>query len=94
MRQLLKQEIQNNPENGKIIVECTKKGDPIPDEICNYLIEQRLRQSDCRVNGWVLEGFPESNAQFLRSNQLAKSDENQTITRSSVSYTHLRAHET
>ena len=64
MRQLLKAEIQNNPENGKIIVDCTKKGDPIPDDIVNYLLEQRLRQSDCRINGWVLEGFPETNAQI------------------------------
>lgn len=30
----------------------------------NYLLEQRLRQSDCRINGWVLEGFPETNAQI------------------------------
>ena len=30
----------------------------IPDNIVNQLIEKRLKQSDCRVNGWVLEGFP------------------------------------
>ena len=64
MRQLLKQEIQNNPENGKIIADCTAKGEPVPDDIVNYLLEQRLRQSDCRINGWVLEGFPETNAQI------------------------------
>ena len=29
----------------------------------NSLVEQRLKQSDCRVNGWVLEGFPETEAQ-------------------------------
>jgi adenylate kinase len=28
------------------------------------LIEKRLKQSDCRVNGWVLEGFPYSKAQI------------------------------
>jgi adenylate kinase len=27
------------------------------------LIEKRLKQSDCRVNGWVMEGFPYSKAQ-------------------------------
>lgn len=33
-------------------------GMQIPDEIVNGLIEKRLKQSDCKVNGWVLEGFP------------------------------------
>jgi len=27
------------------------------------LIEQRLKKPDCQVNGWVLEGFPETEAQ-------------------------------
>ena len=43
MRQLLKQEIQANTENGKIISDCTSKGEPIPDDIVNYLLESRLR---------------------------------------------------
>ena len=27
-------------------------------------MEQRLKQSDCRVNGWVLDGFPQTDAQI------------------------------
>jgi len=26
-------------------------------------MEQRLKQSDCKVNGWILDGFPQSEAQ-------------------------------
>lgn len=40
------------------------EGSDVPDEIINPLIEKRLRQSDCRVNGWVMEGFPYSKAQI------------------------------
>ena len=43
--------------------EALEKGEPIPDEIILRLVDARLRQSDCRVNGWVLDGFPENEAQ-------------------------------
>lgn len=55
---LLKNEIEKNPEVGKIISSCIDKGEMVPDNIVNNLIEQRLKQSDCKVNGYVMEGFP------------------------------------
>ena len=60
---LLKKLSKEQPDLGKIISQCYKVGAPVPDYIINSLIEQRLKQSDCRVNGWVLEGFPETEAQ-------------------------------
>jgi adenylate kinase len=33
-------------------------GNLVPDQIINTLVEKRIMQSDCRVNGWVLEGYP------------------------------------
>lgn len=27
------------------------------------MIDARIRQSDCRINGWILDGFPESESQ-------------------------------
>ncbi len=27
------------------------------------VIDERINQSDCRVNGWVLDGFPQNEAQ-------------------------------
>ena len=36
----------------------------VPDEVVISLVEQRIKQSDCRVNGWVLDGFPITDAQI------------------------------
>ena len=35
----------------------------MPDEILLRLVDDRIRQSDCRLNGWILDGFPETEAQ-------------------------------
>ena len=61
--ELLKEESEKNPGIKIKVREALEKGDPIPDEIILRLIDARLRQSDCRVNGWVLDGFPENEAQ-------------------------------
>ena len=63
-RALLKNEIRKNNDNSKEIVSCLESGDPVPDVIINQVIEKRIRQSDCKVNGWVLEGFPQTKAQM------------------------------
>jgi adenylate kinase len=36
----------------------------VPDQIVITLVEQRIKQSDCRVNGWILDGFPQTEAQI------------------------------
>ena len=54
----MKNEIQKNPEVGKVIKESFENGELVPDNIVNYHVEKRLKQSDCKVNGWVIEGFP------------------------------------
>ena len=36
----------------------------MPDYIINPLVEARLKQSDCRVNGYILDGFPETDSQI------------------------------
>jgi len=64
VKDLLKNEVHTNPENGKVISHCIDNGEPIPDHIVNPLVEQRLKQSDCRVNGWILDGFPETDGQI------------------------------
>lgn len=64
VRDLLKKELNENPENGAKIAKCIDSGETIPDSIVNNLIDNRLKQSDCRVNGWVMEGFPENDSQI------------------------------
>jgi len=61
--ELLKQEAEKNPGIKIKVREAMENGDPIPDEIILRLVDARLRQSDCRVNGWVLDGFPENESQ-------------------------------
>jgi adenylate kinase len=63
MKDMLKAEIQQKPHLGKAISAALHRGEPVPDAICIQLVEQRLKQSDCKVNGWILDGFPQSEAQ-------------------------------
>lgn len=66
---LLKKEIATNKDQGSTIAEAIDAGEPVPDHIVNQVIENRLQQTDCKLNGWVLEGFPCSKPQInlLRS---------------------------
>lgn len=41
-----------------MIKKCMDAGEMVPDNIVNNLVENRLEQNDCKVNGWVLEGYP------------------------------------
>jgi adenylate kinase len=67
---LLKEEVGKKTDNGVKIKKVLSAGDLVPDEIIISLVEQRLKQSDCRVNGWVLDGFPKSQAQMTLLNAL------------------------
>lgn len=60
----MKNEIARNPEAGKLISSSLDSGQLVPDSLVLPLVEQRLKQSDCRVNGWVLDGFPQTEAQI------------------------------
>lgn len=57
---ILKAEAERNPPIKIKLQESAEKGEPVPDEIMLRLVDERIRQSDCRVNGWVLDGFPET----------------------------------
>jgi len=63
VRDLLKTELRENPDNGAIISKCIDQGEPVPDKIVNHLVQTRLSQADCQLNGWIMDGFPESEAQ-------------------------------
>ena len=63
-RTLIKNEIKRKPELAHVITKCMNDGKLVPESIVIPLIEQRLKESDCRVNGWVLDGFPQNEAQI------------------------------
>lgn len=46
-------------------------GVDLPDDILLRVVDARLNQSDCRVNGWILDGFPQSEAQVHLLNSLS-----------------------
>ncbi len=58
--QLLRDEITKKSERGSSIKASIEKGEMVPDDIILTLIEQRLKMTDCRVNGWVMDGFPKT----------------------------------
>ncbi len=61
---VLQAEVARKTDIGRVIVECMDKGELVPDEIVVRLMQERLGQSDCKVCGWVLEGFPRSEGQI------------------------------
>jgi adenylate kinase len=55
---LLRDEVKRMPALAMVISRCIHEGKMVPDDIIIPLIEARIKQSDCKVNGWVMEGFP------------------------------------
>lgn len=62
-QKILKAEAERNPPIKIKLQEAAENGRPVPDEIILRLVDDRIRQSDCRVNGWILDGFPETESQ-------------------------------
>jgi len=57
---LLRNEISKKTERGNIISDAIKKGELVPDDVIMSIIENWIKQTDCRVNGWVMDGFPKT----------------------------------
>jgi len=60
---LLEEEIKGKTVKGQIAIELMEKGEEVSDKVMGKIVEERLNQPDCKVNGWVLEGFPLNEAQ-------------------------------
>lgn len=56
---LLRAEIKNETENGKIAKSFIDKGHLVPVELVASIIKDRLSQDDCK-NGYILDGYPRS----------------------------------
>ena len=64
--EVLREEIKNNTELGKIAAQYIEKGQLCPDDVTIEIIKKRLVQPDC-VKGFILDGFPRTipQAEFL-----------------------------
>ena len=54
---ILREIAKENTEIGNYIYETMSNGDLVKDEITYQLIEDRLKQDDCK-NGFIIDGFP------------------------------------
>lgn len=61
---MIKDIIHKGTEESKGLWKLMKEGEPIPDEIINKLIKERLEQLDAKLNGFVLENYPLNNDQM------------------------------
>lgn len=68
---LLRAEINNGTENGKIAKSYIDKGNLVPVELVATIIKERLSESDCK-NGYILDGYPRSVEQADMLEQINK----------------------
>jgi len=59
---ILREEVKQESELGKLAFPCMKKGELVPDEIILKMMEKRIKQADC-LNGFILDGFPRTHTQ-------------------------------
>jgi adenylate kinase len=62
---IFRERVRNDPfsELSQKIIETTKKGTLLPNEIVVPIVMDYLNQSDCQERGFVLDGFPRTKAQ-------------------------------
>jgi len=57
-------------ELGQKAKECMEAGELVPDEIITGLVANRLNEPDCKEKGWLLDGFPRTEAQAKEMEKL------------------------
>ncbi|MGB9615560.1 MAG: adenylate kinase [Fervidobacterium sp.] len=54
---IFREAIAKGTELGKKVQNIVSSGNLVPDDLTNALVEERLKQSDCK-NGFILDGYP------------------------------------
>ncbi|KAL0234111.1 hypothetical protein PCE1_001149 [Barthelona sp. PCE] len=62
---ILRREIRNKTELGKIADSHISNGNYVPDDIICGIVINRLSEPDCLEKGWLLDGFPRNRAQAI-----------------------------
>ena len=55
--------VNEKSELGMKAKEFMNSGRLVPDDLIINVVVQRLKQPDCQANGWLLDGFPRTQAQ-------------------------------
>ena len=48
---------------GAVAKDCMERGALVPDEIITHIVLDRISRSDCLERGWILDGYPRTQAQ-------------------------------
>ena len=64
MYELLVDQVRNKTELGQAIYENLINNKLISDEIVIGILKARLDRADCKLHGFVLEGFPKNDSQL------------------------------
>ena len=59
---MIRAQVKAGTEGGKSVAATMQRGDLVPDELVNRLVEERLKEPDCRL-GFVLDGYPRTAGQ-------------------------------
>ncbi|KAL3945616.1 MAG: hypothetical protein SGBAC_000272 [Bacillariaceae sp.] len=60
---MLRAAVAAETEVGKMAKDFMDSGKLVPDEVIIGIVKDRLDESDCKENGWLLDGFPRTQAQ-------------------------------
>mmetsp|Transcript_59309 Transcript_59309/g.171364 ORF Transcript_59309/g.171364 Transcript_59309/m.171364 type:complete len:262 (+) Transcript_59309:284-1069(+) len=60
---MLRAAVAAGTEVGKMAKDFMDSGKLVPDEVIIGVVKDRLDESDCKDNGWLLDGFPRTQAQ-------------------------------
>lgn len=60
---MLRDEVRRKTEIGLKAQEYMNQGKLVPDSVIIEIVLNRIRQPDCVENGWLLDGFPRTDAQ-------------------------------
>lgn len=58
--QMVKDYVRREGDSAEELRQIIKSGDAIPDHVIMKLLRQRLFMTDCKTNGWVIQGAPTS----------------------------------
>eukprot|EP00934_Nitzschia_sp_Nitz4_P002528 Nitzschia sp. Nitz4//scaffold77_size91520//86484//87359//NITZ4_004908-RA/size91520-processed-gene-0.65-mRNA-1//-1//CDS//3329558047//2518//frame0 len=60
---MLRAAVAQGTEVGLVAKDFMDNGKLVPDEVIIGVVKDRLNQADCNENGWLLDGFPRTQAQ-------------------------------
>lgn len=60
---MLRAAVSAETEVGKLAKDFMDSGKLVPDDVIIGVVKDRLNESDCKENGWLLDGFPRTQAQ-------------------------------